>query len=451
MSATRPMIKRHQGSSLSGVVCLSCLLAAIPFSALHAAELHVSAGAAAGGDGSAARPFRTINAAAATMHAGDTCVIHGGLYSETVRPAASGTAQAPITFRGGADEKVVITGCDPVTGWQREDCNVYSARIRLTLGHENQVFCGEDMMWEARWPSADRPMPEGIFTFPTVRMGQGTSPTAIIAENLPAGDWVGAGAWIRSGKNWICWTSRVKASDGKKLTIDNNGDRAGNHNCKQGGRFFLFGVRAALDADNEWFYDDEAGKLYVIMPGGSVPGDRVSAKRRMAAFDLSGRKHVHVKGLDILGASVAFDDDSEGMVLDRVRIRYLYHSNRGEQQYHSQITSSGIVLAGSGHTIRNCEMAYSSGNILTMRGRTPPGDQLSLASRQLDRFNRRQSCLQSRHQRACDQPLHHSALRAIAPFHEGDARLSAAVQRRRARRVYHYGSGLGLRQRCRRR
>jgi hypothetical protein len=42
--------------------------------------------------------FTTISAAAARVEPGDTVVIHGGVYRETVKVERSGTAGAPITF-----------------------------------------------------------------------------------------------------------------------------------------------------------------------------------------------------------------------------------------------------------------------------------------------------------------------------------------------------------------
>ena len=53
------------------------------------------------------RPFRSIQHAADLLQPGDTCLIRGGEYAETIRPAHSGAPGAPITFRahdGGAGD-----------------------------------------------------------------------------------------------------------------------------------------------------------------------------------------------------------------------------------------------------------------------------------------------------------------------------------------------------------
>jgi Ca2+-binding RTX toxin-like protein len=60
--------------------------------------IHVSAGAAAGGDGSAARPYATIQAAVSAATPGTAIHVHAGTYVENVKipHQASGTESAPI-------------------------------------------------------------------------------------------------------------------------------------------------------------------------------------------------------------------------------------------------------------------------------------------------------------------------------------------------------------------
>src|SRR5688500_14022654 len=49
--------------------------------------------------GSLDHPFRTIRRAADFASPGDTVLIRGGTYRETVRPARSGTSSEPIVFK----------------------------------------------------------------------------------------------------------------------------------------------------------------------------------------------------------------------------------------------------------------------------------------------------------------------------------------------------------------
>ncbi len=71
--------------------------------------------------------FRTIGEAAARAEAGDTVLIHGGVYRERVVVEAGGEAGKPITFAAAPGAHVVVTGADEITDWERAaaDRHVY--------------------------------------------------------------------------------------------------------------------------------------------------------------------------------------------------------------------------------------------------------------------------------------------------------------------------------------
>ena len=70
------------------------------------------------GDGHA---LRTIQAGVNKLRAGDTLLVRGGIYRETVTFSRSGTKSAPIALRPYREESVTVTGCDPVAGWVLHD------------------------------------------------------------------------------------------------------------------------------------------------------------------------------------------------------------------------------------------------------------------------------------------------------------------------------------------
>ena len=82
---------------------------------------HVNASAPAGGDGSAARPFLSISAAAALAKPGDEVVVAPGVYREWVKPETSGREDARIVFRSEIPLGAVLTGAEPVKGWVKVD------------------------------------------------------------------------------------------------------------------------------------------------------------------------------------------------------------------------------------------------------------------------------------------------------------------------------------------
>ncbi len=79
--------------------------------------------------GSAQAPFKTISAAAASTRPGDTVVIHGGDYRETLIVSSSGTAEAPITFAAAPGETPVIKGSDLITDWTKEEGAIWKAKL----------------------------------------------------------------------------------------------------------------------------------------------------------------------------------------------------------------------------------------------------------------------------------------------------------------------------------
>ena len=66
------------------------------------------------------RPLRTIQRAADLAQPGDVITVHEGVYRERVNPPRGGTSDKKrITYQAARGEKVVITGSEPVKGWEQ--------------------------------------------------------------------------------------------------------------------------------------------------------------------------------------------------------------------------------------------------------------------------------------------------------------------------------------------
>ena len=86
---------------------------------VSAGEFHVSAKGNDNHDGSAAKPYRTISAAARMAHPGDVITVHEGTYRERVTPPRGGESDSRrITYQAAAGEKVVIKGSEVVRDWK---------------------------------------------------------------------------------------------------------------------------------------------------------------------------------------------------------------------------------------------------------------------------------------------------------------------------------------------
>ncbi len=119
------------------------------------AELWVDASAGPGGDGSAARPFATINAALKTAKGGETITIRKGVYRESVSVKVSGTADKPTVLRAAPGERAVLSGFAPITGWTEHGGGVYQAEVDAPVG---DLYVGLKPQQVAFWPDLDQPM-----------------------------------------------------------------------------------------------------------------------------------------------------------------------------------------------------------------------------------------------------------------------------------------------------
>ena len=107
------------------------LIAALLVPGAFAAEFHVSAAKGDdANDGSVAKPFRTISAAARAAQPGDVITVHEGVYRERVTPPRGGTSDAMrIVYRAAKGENVVIKGSEVIRGWERVARGVWKVTL----------------------------------------------------------------------------------------------------------------------------------------------------------------------------------------------------------------------------------------------------------------------------------------------------------------------------------
>jgi len=120
-----------------------------------AAMLHVDAKGDAQGDGSAARPFRTIQAAAEQAQPGDTVLVAPGIYRERIAPPRGGRDGSPIVFRSAEKHGAVVRGSIPWTpDWTKVAPGVYSGKVEESLFPDQSHLDGGNPF---RIPSSSTP------------------------------------------------------------------------------------------------------------------------------------------------------------------------------------------------------------------------------------------------------------------------------------------------------
>jgi probable HAF family extracellular repeat protein/parallel beta-helix repeat protein len=330
--------------------------------------------------GTIAAPLQTIQAAANLAQPGDTVMIRGGTYRETVTPANSGTAAAPITYQAYNNEPVVIDGADPIGGWSNYSGAIYKAPQGWDLGEgDNQVFVDGQMINEARWPNTSLDLSHPVYataqgvTTSDVSDGWFFPSTATINDaNLPGGAnaWAGATIHIGNGVDWNVQTGTVLNSAAGQVTFGFQ-HATEYEDPTAGDQYYLTGSFQALDAPGEWYRDPNSGQLYLWTPAGDSPANHlIEAKHRTFAFELGGKSYINVAGLSIFAASIDTNAGSNHLTLNGINAQYISQAmmNPFPWDDHDRAEPTGIQLNGTNNVLENSAIAFSSGDGVNVSG-----------------------------------------------------------------------------------
>jgi alpha-N-arabinofuranosidase len=110
--------------------CKLLILFVLATSVISAKEYHVAVKGSDSNDGSVSNPFRTINFVAQRAVPGDVIIVHEGIYREWVNPLYGGESNTRrIIYRAAKGEKVVITGSEPVKGWEKVSDDIWKVML----------------------------------------------------------------------------------------------------------------------------------------------------------------------------------------------------------------------------------------------------------------------------------------------------------------------------------
>ena len=247
------------------------------------AQYYVSPAGSNNNPGTLQLPFKTIQKAADIMIAGEICFIMNGEYRETVSPVNNGTADNPIVFTNYNDERVVILGCDSVSGWVPYQNGIYKTYMPDTI---SQLFANKIRAYPARYPDFF-----GGDMFNTSDWNPVTAESDgdafLQGMNKPENYWVGGYCKILTGSHWVAHIGKISASDGDMVHCDERSSPWNDYNpgvYLGSGMGYIYKHLHALDKVNEWHWQNDT-LYYFPESGANIDTMIIEARTRLYGFD----------------------------------------------------------------------------------------------------------------------------------------------------------------------
>ena len=341
----------------------------------YSQNIYVSKSGSNTNTGAKDSPFKTIEKASSVANSGTTIIIGKGTYHEILKPEKSGVLGNPITYKAEEGEKVIISAMESLSNWEKDTDEIYKTKVDWDLGQENFVLNKDTAMDLARWPNNEDGIP---FTLNSIRNDGGSDSNTInnaflTSSKIPSIDWTGGIVFFygdKPGSGWIAWKeSIISSSSGRvNFNLDKNPDWIRTfHAPKDGGDFFLEGVKGALDYKNEWWFDKNTQELYVILPNGKIPSDNeIQMRKRSITIDLTNRSFIHIENLAVFGGEIKMNSNSKSNKIYKVSSFYGNHTVGIQKGFSANKQS--VLLNGSDNIIEQCEIAFGAANGIKVAG-----------------------------------------------------------------------------------
>jgi hypothetical protein len=387
-------------------------------------DLHVSADAAAGGDGSRQKPYQTLTQArdeirarrkAGALGSGEAVTVHvtPGVYALDAslewNAEDSGTAEAPVVYRareagtvrlqGGialepgsfqpVSDAAVLSRLDPTVGDKVLVCDL-SAKAPGAFPEFKTSFRGAPVapwlyvnrrpMTLARWPNAGEPKTEWATFSKAVDTGlpqpeaadpalHKLRPGSFLFDdprparwNLSEGVWL-LGYWTH---DWSDEVIRIASYDTESKVITlaaphSYGINAGTWGAAKR-RFFAMNALEELDAPGEWYLDREHKLLYFYPDGDLAAQEIVLATLTEPLVKVHGAKHVKLIGFNF---EYGHGDGISARSAEHLEIAGCVVAN---------LAGGGISIDGSANIVRSCDVFHIGRGGISLGG----GDRKSL-------------------------------------------------------------------------
>lgn len=301
-----------------------------------------------------------------------------GLFAQENVAAADATQKFTI----GIDSYAVSSGTTTLLRDEFDDGDVPAATefpasltSSLSSGYD-QVFVDGVMQDEARLPDkgAGTLMAPATASVTVTNASAATNPNTIssTAFGAKAANFFAGARFVGGiGPRWSWQNAVIASSSGNLLTVDPATkstwwwpDYTGTANTSDTGTGFVYGLLSLLDADGEWFLDQQASTLSLRITGGADPASHVvEIKRRNWCVNVNGFHYVTVRGLKTLGGAIRLN--GTGNVLENCEASHLSHFmvwTNGSARNGGRAEGGGVVVSGTGNTVRGCSIHDTAGS-----------------------------------------------------------------------------------------
>jgi len=334
------------------------------------ATRHVSPSGSDGNPGTSSHPWRTLQQAALRLQPGDLCLVHAGIYRESVVISSGGTQSAPIRFQAVVPGTVIIHGGDLVEDeWQPHQGQIRRMRVSAPV---TQVFVDDQQQTWARWPNRNR---DSLWDRNSwAESGAGSRYGRLIdpAISHTGIDWTGAVAVLNVAHQFCTWTRPVvscRLDEGAIGYAQNLVPLSGyDQRTKEweDDRYYITGALAALDSAGEWYFDADEDLLYFWPPDDGPVGDhRIAVKRRDLGFDIRDAAFVELHDLRFVGCTVQISGDNN--VIAGCEFDYPVFAQHIDEPGFEHTVQTTLVR-GSGNVLRHCRLSSANAAGLTILG-----------------------------------------------------------------------------------
>ncbi|MBU9726831.1 right-handed parallel beta-helix repeat-containing protein [Diplocloster modestus] len=356
--------------------------------------LYVNADAVAGGDGSAAAPFDTMEAARDHIR-----TLNGNMSGNIIVNVAEGSYALTegVVFEpqdGGTNGYQIIYQADngtpefrmdtAVTGWSLNTDGIWEAFVPQGLDFRQLYINGEKKV-RARTPNTGE-----TYTLSGTETNNLASPSAGNGFDIPAGLFdpqdVPAGAEIAVSNMWMhkylkitglteqgsCTRVVLDSETAQNLKSEPQGTRD-----YRGAVYWMENAYAFIDQDGEWFLDSDAGKVYLKLEDNPNTMD-VQVPYAPTIFRLEGTLDNPVQGITFKGLHFTRTgytqpnhqsfNDIQALTLippagdnDKNDPEYRYNQKMG------RVPAAVEVLSGIDVHVEDCRFTDLGGNGLTIR------------------------------------------------------------------------------------